>query len=132
MVVQFDIHFVAHFNQQGDVVVGAKASIETETGFNWLWIISILLFELFQSLAQGLFLLQVCVQPGLCLVQLFPGNFHRLFATPTTTLQHLDTFPCTDRRTARLFFRRFLRSLKLGKYICFGLFCGCQCHLLAG
>jgi hypothetical protein len=34
VVVQFHIHFAAHFNQQGDVVVGAEASIETETGFN--------------------------------------------------------------------------------------------------
>jgi hypothetical protein len=120
--VQFHIHFVAHFNQQGDVVVGAESSIETETGFNWLWIFNILLFELFQSIAQGLFLLQVYAQPGLCLVQLFPGNFHSLFAAYTAALQHLDAF--------RLFFWRFLCILKLGDYLCFGLLCGCQSHLL--
>ena len=36
MVMQFDKHFVAHFDQQSDVVVSAEASIETEASFNRL------------------------------------------------------------------------------------------------
>ena len=105
VVVQFHIHFVAHFNQQGDVIVGAEASVNAETGFNRLRIISILLFELLQSLAQGFFLLEVCVQPGLRLVQLFPGNFHCLLATYAAAFKCLDVFG--------LCFWRFLCDPKL-------------------
>ena len=57
--MQLDIHFIAHFNQQSQIVVGAKPGIQTETSKDRLYILGIVVLKLLQALAQGGFLFQM-------------------------------------------------------------------------
>ena len=48
--MEFDIHFIPHFHEQSDVVIGSKASIQTKTGFDGLRVFGIIAFQLFEPL----------------------------------------------------------------------------------
>ena len=85
--MQLGVDFGTHFDQQGNVVAGAKACIQAKADLNRIEVAPVLLFETLQSFLEDLGLLGMSFQPALGLFQPGLGSSQRLLVTHPPLLE---------------------------------------------